>query len=97
MGEILRQQVRHLHPQADPDCEGCWGSGWLTAQVDNPAILEEAHENKPCDFVMKCDECDVFADDAEAIQAARAAGLIVNEHGVVTYQPGDIPAKSDTF
>jgi len=85
MGLPLQEQLLNPHIEADPDCEGCHGSGWLTVQVDHPAWLEEAGLDEPADFCMKCGECEVFDDDDEAREAAKAAGMNVSDYGVVHY------------
>jgi len=85
MGIPLREQEDNPHPDADKNCEGCWGSGWLTAMVDHPERLDEAGLDEPADFCMACDECNVFDSDEEAIEAARKAGMDISEYGVVRY------------
>jgi hypothetical protein len=85
MGIPLKEQLENSHPQADMDCEGCYGSGWLTALVDASHILEDAGLSKPADFLMKCDECGVYECDEDAQQSAASAGMNVNEHGQVFY------------
>jgi hypothetical protein len=90
MGLPLKEQLDHPHADAKRSCVGCWGSGWLTALVDNPGILDDAGETKPVDFVMKCGECDCLSDDDEAASAAREAGMKINEHFVVQYTTDQI-------
>ena len=85
MGTPLREQLDHPHEDADRSCEGCYGSGWLTALVDNIFTLQEAGVSDPTDFVMKCGECDVFSDDDEAASAARESGMVISDNLVVVY------------
>jgi hypothetical protein len=90
MGEALKEQIDNQHPKADPDCEGCWGSGWLIAFSDNPALLEEAGLSpniEAAHFVMKCGECEVFRWDEDAIAAAAKAGVDVGKAGYVKRLP----------
>lgn len=85
MGTPLKEQLDNPHSKANRSHEGCYGSGWLTAQVDEPGRLAEAGLTAPADFVMRCDECEIYDSDEKAAHAARAAGMEVNEHLVVTY------------
>ena len=77
MGTPPKEQLEHRHSAADPACEGCHGSGWLTALVDDPDTLANAGCQAPCDFVMACSECSVYDGDYAAIPAARRAGMTV--------------------
>lgn len=94
MGIPLKEQLDNPHPQARKDCEGCWGSGWLTALVDNPSWLEDAGITKPADFCMSCSECEAMTDE-EAIQAARKAGMKVDDSGLVHYTPEQLAYGKD--
>ena len=85
MGIPLKEQLDNQHPKAEKHCEGCYGSGWLTAQVDNPDILADAGLDEPASFLMKCDECEVYDSDEKAADAARSVGMEFNDHLVVTY------------
>lgn len=87
MGLAFQYQLDHQHKKADPKCEGCWGSGWLLALVDDRLLLEEVgSNNRPADFVMACTECDCMT-DRQAINQALKAGLILGKHGVVKEIP----------
>ena len=85
MGIPLKEQLDNPHPKATKNCEGCWGAGWLTAQVDSLTRLDEAGLTEPASFLMRCDECEVFSNDVDAAVVARKAGMEVNEHLVVAY------------
>lgn len=94
MGRPLVQQINHPHPEADKTCEGCHGSGWLTALVDSEEVLRDARRRNPCDFVFKCDECEVYENDAQAANAAEKAGLKVDLHGAVKYRKSDFAPET---
>lgn len=86
MGMPLKEQIDNPVVGAKRCCEGCYGSGWLTALVDDERRLDEAHvTGDSADFLMKCDECEVFDSDEQAAEAARKAGMTVSGHLVVKY------------
>ena len=85
MGRPLKEQLNNPHSKAGKHCEGCYGSGWLTAQVDNPDILAVAGLDELADFLMNCGECELFDSDEDAAIAARKAGMEVSYHLVVAY------------
>ena len=66
----MQLDVREIgvqHPDADPDCEGCFGRGW--------AVFVRADEQPPHLAVQKCDECGVFEYDEDAVPTAIRAGV----------------------
>ena len=96
MGIPLKEQLDNPHSKANKHCEGCYGSGWLTALVDNPDSLAGAGLDEPTDFLMRCGECqEAFASDEDAAVAARTAGMQVNEHLVVAYTEDQLTFLKD--
>jgi hypothetical protein len=66
----------------NPDCEACYGLGWLISSIDSRVNADE-YTTKP--VIQRCDECMAYAWDCLVRDPKAKKALIAANKGILAY------------